>query len=206
MCTSALTAGINAYVMLATRDNILTLKAASKLDMDCVLVLGAGVGKNGSPSAMLSDRLEVGIAAYKAGAAPKLLMTGDHGREDYDEVNAMKTFAIERAVPSSDVFMDHAGFSTYESMYRARDIFQVKKVLIVTQHYHLYRAIYDAERMGLEAYGIPSDLQQYRRQAFFDLREYLARVKDFIWGIFQPQPTYLGEPIPVWGNGDATND
>jgi vancomycin permeability regulator SanA len=91
-------------------------------------------------------------------------------------------------------------------MYRARDIFQVEKMLIVTQRYHLDRAIYDAERMGMEAYGIPSDLQIYPRQPYFDFREALARTKDFLWGLFQPYPTYLGAPIPVTGNGDATND
>ncbi len=202
----AFTAAINVYMMLSTRDRILPLAEAENLDMECVMVLGAGVNRRGTPSAMLKDRLQVGLDAYRLGAAPKLLMTGDHGRLNYDEVNAMKDFAIEAGIPSSDVFMDHAGFSTYESMYRARDIFQVKKMVIVTQHYHLYRALYNADRMGIQAVGIPSDLHHYRRQTFFDAREYAARVKDFLWGIFQPYPTYLGEAIPVTGDGDLTND
>ncbi len=206
LCAGLTTIAINAYVILSTKDKILTTEEAANLNMDCVLVLGAGVRGDGTPSTMLSHRVLVGIDIYKAGGAPKLLMSGDHGRINYDEVNAMKAFAIERDVPSSDIFMDHAGFSTYESMYRARDIFQAKKVVIVTQRYHLYRAIYDAERMGLEAYGVASDLDSYARQRYYDIREYLARIKDFIWGITQPAPTYLGEPIPVFGNGDATND
>ncbi len=206
LCAAALTAAINAYMILSTNGQILALTDAGSLDMDCVLVLGAGLNRNDAPGPMLADRLTVSIDAYRMGAAPKLLMSGDHGRVDYDEVNTMKAVAVEQGVPSSDVFMDHAGFSTYESMYRARDIFQVKKAVIVTQHFHLNRAIYNAQRMGIEAYGIPSDLHTHPRQLYFECREYLARVKDFFWGIFQPYPTYLGEAIPVSGDGDITND
>lgn len=155
---------------------------------------------------MLSDRLTVGVELYEAGAAPKLLMSGDHGQADYDEVNAMKQFAIDRGVPSEDIFMDHAGFSTYESMYRAAEVFEAEKVIIVTQEYHLYRAIYIAEQLGLEAYGVASDLQSYVKQDYYDFRELLARDKDFVQTIFKPEPTYLGEAIPISGNGDDTND
>lgn len=133
-------------------------------------------------------------------------MTGDHGRTNYDEVNAMKNYAIRHGIESGDVFMDHAGFSTYESMYRARDVFRVKRLVVVTQGYHLYRALYNARAMGMEAYGVSSDLRHYARQSYFDFREYMARVKDFLWNIFKPQPTYLGEAIPISGDGDVTND
>ena len=118
----------------------------------------------------------------------------------------MKQFAIDRGVPSSDVFMDHAGFSTYETMYRARDVFSAKKVVIVTQQYHLYRAIYVARQLGLEAYGVASDPREYAGQPIREAREILARVKDFVMCIFEPKPTYLGEVIPVFGDGDLTND
>ena len=206
LCLLLLTAAINAYMMLSTRDRILTVQEAAQLEADCVLVLGAGLRRDDRPSMMLADRLSVAIDVYNRGGFDRMLMTGDHGREEYDEVNAMKTYAMERGIPSSHIFMDHAGFSTYESMYRASDIFEVKKVIVVTQHYHLYRALYNAERMGIEAYGVPSDVRHYARQRYFDVREYLARVKDFVWGIFQPAPTYLGAPIPITGNGDVTND
>ena len=155
---------------------------------------------------MLSDRLTVGVQLYDSGAAPKLLMSGDHGQTDYDEVNAMKQFAIDRNIPSEDIFMDHAGFSTYESMYRAAEIFKAKKVIIVTQEYHLYRAVYIAEQLGLEAYGVSSDLQGYLNQSMYDFREVLARDKDFVQTIFMPEPTYLGEAVPIYGSGDDTND
>ena len=155
---------------------------------------------------MLEDRLLQGIELYFGGASDRLLMSGDHGRKDYDEVNIMKKFAIGKGVPSKHIFMDHAGFSTYESMYRARDIFQVKKAIIVTQKYHLYRALYVADALGIEAYGVASDPRIYAGQDYREKREILARIKDFFTVIIQPEPTYLGEIIPIDGDGDLTND
>ena len=155
---------------------------------------------------MLHDRLRRGVELFQNGAAPKLLMTGDHGREGYDEVDAMKTFAVDAGIASEDVFMDHAGFSTYESMYRAKEIFQAEKIIIVTQEYHLYRAIYIAERLGMQAYGVSCDYRAYSGQTARDVREILARVKDFGTSLFQPKSTYLGEAIPIWGDGNLTND
>lgn len=199
--------GINAYVKGSVKDRILSVEQAAQLtDVDCILVLGCGVRNDGSPSDMLYDRLRRSVELYEAGAAPKLLMSGDHGREGYDEVDAMKTFAVDAGIASNAVFMDHAGFSTYESMYRAKEIFCAKKIIIVTQGYHLYRAIYIAEQLGMEAYGVSSDYRDYSRQIYMNLREVLARVKDVGVCIFKPKPTYLGDAIPIWGDGDITND
>ena len=133
-------------------------------------------------------------------------MSGDHGREEYDEVNIMKEFAIEKGVPSENIFMDHAGFSTYESIYRAKEIFEADKIVIVTQKYHLYRALHIANSLGIEAYGVGADPRQYVGAMYRELREILARNKDFVKCLFKPEPTYLGETIPVSGNGNATND
>ena len=206
LCLMLAMAAINGYMVLSTQSRILTMEEAQGMDAECVLVLGTEVLPDGTPSERLEDRLSIGIEAYGRGVGNKLLMSGDHGREDYDEVGAMKAFAIGRDVPSADVFKDHAGFSTYESMYRARDVFQAKKIVIVTQEYHLYRALYNAERMGIEAYGISASLRHYARQPHYDFREYLARVKDFVWGIFQPKPAGLGQPVSLVGDGDVTND
>lgn len=197
---------INAYVKSSVKDKIITVDEAASLDADCILVLGAGVWDDGRPSYMLEDRLLQGIQLYENRASDRLLMSGDHGSNEYDEVNVMKQFAIDRGVISEHIFMDHAGFSTYESLYRARDIFEAKKIIIVTQKYHLYRALYIAEKLGLEAHGVASDPRQYGGQKIRDLREVLARVKDFFKVIIEPKPTFLGEPIPVSGNGDLTND
>lgn len=197
---------INFYVCHYAKPYILTVDEIKDEDFDCILVLGAGVWKNNQPSPMLEDRLKQGISLYHLGVSEKMLMSGDHGTKEYDEVNVMKRYAIENDVPSSDIFMDHAGFSTYESMYRAKEIFEAKKIIIVTQEYHLYRAIYNARKLGLDAYGISSDLRVYGGQEYRDFREILARNKDFIYTIIKPEPTYLGEKIPVFGDGDVTND
>lgn len=198
---------VDGYVRLTAATRIITSEEAAKIDdVDCILVLGCLVKKGGVPSDMLHDRLKRGVELFDLGAAPKLLMSGDHGRDGYDEVDAMKQYAVDEGIPSSDVFMDHAGFSTYESIYRAKEVFQSKRIIIVTQEYHLYRAIYIAQQLGLDAYGVSSDYRNYANQSARDLREILARVKDFMSCIFLPKPTYLGDVIPISGNGDLTND
>jgi len=177
-------------------------------EVDAVLVLGAYVFPDGTVSAMLNDRLIQGYELYEKHKAPKIIVSGDHGRKDYDEVNSMKNFLKNKGVPGEDIFMDHAGFSTYESVYRARSIFKVKKVIIVTQEYHLKRAVFLAREMGLEAYGIASDRQNYgQAMGYYQLREVAARNKDFIWvKILKPKPTFLGDAIPVSGDGRVTDD
>ena len=198
--------GINTYVKCSTKDQIIRNKDYSKLqDIDCIIVLGAGVwGEN--PSPMLEDRLLEGVNLYNNNVSPKIIMTGDHGSKEYDEVNVMKKFAMDKGVPSGDIFMDHAGFSTYESLYRAKEIFGAKKVVIVTQKYHLYRALYIANQFGIEAYGAGSDPRKYVGETYREMREILARNKDFVQCIFKPEPTFLGDTIPVSGSGDITND
>lgn len=193
---------INAYVCLSTKKQINT--NIKKDNYDAILILGAGVWGD-SPSPMLRDRLNVGIKLYKDGIAPKIIMTGDHGKKTYDEVNIMKNYAIDENIPSEDIFMDHAGFSTYESIYRAKEIFKVKKMIIVTQKYHLYRALYISNKLGIKAYGKTVD-NTYSGQFYRNNRELLARTKDFAICIIKPKPTYLGDPIPITGNGDQTND
>jgi vancomycin permeability regulator SanA len=203
----ALLLGINSWVKSSVKDYILTEEQAAQLtDMDCILVLGCKVGTDGTLSHMLEDRLRQGVALYDLGAAPKLLMSGDHGTPEYDEVDAMKRYAVDAGIASQDVFMDHAGFSTYESVYRAKEVFEVQRVIIVTQEYHLYRALMVAREMGLEAYGVAVNYRTYVGQTSRDIREILARVKDFGMTIFWPEPTYLGEVIPISGNGELTHD
>ena len=198
--------GINLYVRISTNKQIIKENDYTELsDVDCIIILGAGIWED-KASPMLEDRLLEGIKLYQNSVSDKIIMSGDHGRREYDEVNIMKNYAIEKGIPSENIFMDHAGFSTYESIYRAKDIFEAKKVVIVTQKYHLYRALYIANQLGLEAYGVGADPRQYIGATYRELREILARDKDFIKCIFKPEPTYLGDTIPVSGNGDITND
>ena len=193
----------NLHIKNTTKDRIIT---TFKEEYDCIIILGAGVRKDGSPSPMLKDRLDKGIELYNKGVAPKIIMSGDHGQKRYDEVNTMKKYAIEQGVPSEDIFMDHAGFSTYDSIYRERDVFLVKKAIIVTQKYHMYRALYIADKLGLKADGVIAEDIKYSGQSGRETREILARTKDFFKVIIKPNPKYLGETIDITGNGDITND
>jgi vancomycin permeability regulator SanA len=155
---------------------------------------------------MLQDRVNIAVQLVNKGVSDRILMSGDHGKVEYDEVNSMMQYSIDKGMDENKVFLDHAGFSTYESMYRARDVFACKKIVIVTQGFHLYRAVYDARALGLEAYGVASDSRDYGDQDPLYLREDLARCKDFIYCIFQPEPTYLGSCIPIYGDSSATKD
>lgn len=197
---------LNFYVINSTKNQILDENSITSInEVDAILVLGAGIW-NDKPSHMLEDRLLEAISLYEKNTSLKIIMSGDHGRKEYDEVNIMKDFAIEKGVPSEDIFMDHAGFSSYDSLYRAKEIFGVKKIIIATQEYHLYRSLYIANQLGIEAYGISANPREYAGQTKRELREILARNKDFFKCIYKPKPTYLGEAIPISGSGDLTND
>lgn len=172
---------------------------------DCILVLGCGVKDDGTPSDMLMDRILTGVELYEQGVAPVIIMSGDHGKENYDEVNTMKNYAIKLGVPAEKIFLDHAGFSTYESMYRAKAIFGVKSAAIVTQEYHLYRAMHDAKTFGIDTTGVPADKHKYYGQTARDIREIIARNKDFLFCLFKPKPTYLGKSISLSSDGNVTN-
>lgn len=200
-----LVTSLNLYIMDYAQPYILSSQDACTIDnIDCIMVLGCGVSDS-KPSPLLADRLQRGVEVYHSSSVPKILMTGDHGRIDYDEVNVMKQYAISYGIDEKDIFMDHAGFSTYESMYRAKEIFGVKRMIIVTQKYHLSRALYIANQLGIEAWGVASDYREFGGQFYRDCREVLARVKDVFTTAFQPKPTYLGEFISISGDGTITN-
>lgn len=193
---------IQCFIYFYTKPNLTTVEAAP--EADAVLVLGARVYANGQPSATLRDRLDVGYELYAAGKVKKILVSGDHGQTTYDEVNVMKDYLLAKGVPRSDIFLDHAGFDTYDSLYRARDIFCVESLLISTQSFHMPRALYIGKRLGLEVAGVPSPNRQ-QRWLYNQCRESLARVKA-VWDVevLQRQPRYLGEAIPIMGDGIIT--
>lgn len=196
----------NIIVIFSTKNSIISNETANNLEnVDCILVLGAGI-KGNNPSPMLEDRLLQGISLYQNNASPKILVSGDHINQNYDEVNTMKDYLVGHKVPSQDVFMDHAGISTYDSIYRAKYIFNAKNIIIVTQKYHLYRALYIAKQLDIEAHGVTSNQRIYTNQEKRDIREILARSKEFIKTIYKPTSKYLGEEISLQGNGDLTND
>ncbi|MGN0520870.1 MAG: vancomycin high temperature exclusion protein [Candidatus Fimenecus sp.] len=200
---------INAIVILKSKPFILEQSEATDLNnVDCILVLGCAVWNNQTLSPMLEDRVKTGLSLLESDTCDRLLMSGDHGTENYDEVNHMKQYCVDKGVDPDIIFLDHAGFSTYESMYRAKAIFGVKKMIVVTQGYHLYRAVYIARALGIEAYGVAADLQEYALGTDIknNLREALARVKDFGTCFVKPQPTYLGEAIPIDGSAKLSDD
>lgn len=210
--------GLNLFVVKSTEDRI---KATIDSDSDkvtasevdalkaikpqCIMVLGASVNPDGTPSPMLQDRLDTGIELYHAGVAPKLLLTGDNGQIVYNEVAVMREYAIEKGVKKKDIFLDHAGFSTYESVYRANYIFNVKSMVVVTQGYHLYRTLYGCDKMGIQALGAEANQETYTGQEYREIREILARDKDVAKWMVKPNPTFLGETIPISGSGIKTH-
>lgn len=196
------------YAEIDSREDTISDDEVSRfkeIKPECIMVLGASVHSDGTPSLMLKDRLDTGIELYKKGVAPKLLMTGDNGQVAYNEVEVMKNYAEEAGVKSEDIFLDHAGFSTYESVYRAKYIFEVNSMVVVTKRYHLYRTLYGCRRMGIDAAGAASDQAQYRGQGYRDVREILARDKDFVKWMIKPDPTFLGDAIPISGTGIKTH-
>lgn len=197
---------INIEVINTTKSQIIDISEIDdNNDYDCILVLGAGV-RNGEPSKMLKERLDTGIDLYNKGLISTFIMSGDHGQINYDEVNVMKKYALDNNIPSSSVFMDHAGFSTYDSLYRAKYVFGVKKVLIVTEKYHLYRALFIANSLGIDAYGVDATKDIYYGQTGRDIREFLARNKDFLKSLIKPKSKYVGSSISLDQDGDVTND
>lgn len=195
---------LSVYMVKATEKNIFTADTFKNDEKaDCILILGAGV-KDGKPKPMLRDRLLAGIELYKSGAAEKIIMSGDHGRADYDEVNVMRAFALEQGVRAEDIFLDHAGFSTYDSVYRAKNIFGAENIIIVSQKYHLYRALYISEKLDVKAAGVSADLNPYGGQLKRDIREIIARDKDFFKCIVKPEAEIMGDKIPLDGDGSIT--
>lgn len=196
--------GMNLVVTLTTAGDIVSSEKADAFDADCILVLGCSVYADGkTPSPMLKDRLDTAIKLYKEGVAPKILMSGDHSGQYYNEVKVMKNYAIDKGVPSEDIFCDHYGVTTYDSFKRAKDVFVLERVVVVTQKYHLYRGLFDAKWLGIKSVGVASDMRVGGKEL---MREFFGRLKDFTFCVLGVDAQYAGGEIPVDGNGDITND
>jgi SanA protein len=170
------------------------------------LVLGARVYQNGSLSDIMSDRAITAINIYKEGKVDRILISGDHGKTTYDEVNAIKKYMLNNGVAEEDLFLDHAGFDTYDSVYRAKEIFQVESMTIITQEFHLYRAIYIANELQIDAIGLAADLRTYRSNVFNQVRESAARVKAVFDVVLKAKPKYLGQKIPITSDSKLSWD
>ena len=180
---------INFYVILSTKNRIVSGDSELLTDIDYIVILGAGI-RRGKPSPMLEDRLKTGISLYNNDISNKILITGDHMNDDYDEVTVMKNYLLEHGIPEEDIITDNYGISTYDSIYRVKNVYKSNKVVIVSQRYHLYRALFLSDNLDLESYGVEADLRYYYGQWYSEIREILARNKDFIKGIIKPKAVY----------------
>lgn len=195
---------INAGMIAASKPFI---RDSAKLRKATVAIVpGAGVyGNTASP--ILHDRLATALLLYRKGTVKKILVSGDHGKRFYDEVNVMRKWLLARDVPRQDIFLDHAGFSTYETLYRADAIFCIKDAIIVTQSFHLPRAMTIAFSRGIRVQGAAADLRSYESIRYLVVRERLARIKDFVYAfVLRPEPTFLGEQIPISGDSKLSWD
>lgn len=213
---AVLVTGISAYVTQSVKGDIAGVdsgsgiseaeaEACKSMDPQCILVLGCAVWSDNEPSPMLKDRLDTAIALYKAGVAPKLLLSGDNSIVEYSEPDCMLQYTLAQGVPPEDIFLDFAGFSTYESVYRSHAVFKADRMIVVTQKYHLFRALKACDALGIEAEGVASNQQKYAGRFYREAREVLARNKDLFKGIIKAKPTFLGDEIPVDGDGTVTH-
>ena len=193
------------YVFIRGMDSVVNFESNLQ-HAECAIVLGAGVNEDGTPGGFLKNRLDTAIELYNKGYVDKLLMTGDNGQVEYNEVECMRQYAIDRGVPARDVFLDHAGFSTYESMYRAKAIFQVQSAIVVTQRYHIFRALYIGQEKGINVQGYCAKAIHNGEDRFRLIREMLAMDKDIVQCLLNTKPTYLGDVIPISGDGRASWD
>lgn len=176
--------GINLYMVLSTSGQILTQEEAEQLsDVDYILILGASV-RGKEPSTMLRDRLDTGIELYNCGVSDTLFMSGDGSSEYYNEVDTMKLYSVDAGVPERQIELDPLGLCTYDSICRIIREYNADKIVIVTQKYHMYRALFIADKLGVEAYGVSSDLRSYSGQDSREIREVAARCKDFLMVLF----------------------
>lgn len=183
------------YVSLTTKEARFDNPAAVPAK-PVAIVFGAGVRRDGRPTRMLADRIEAAVMLYQSGRVGKLLMTGDNGSSDYDEVSAMQRYAVERGVPSADITLDYAGFRTYDSCFRAREIFGVNEAIVVTQQFHLPRAVYTCRSLGVDVVGLGTpDWGTYspRLMSRYAVREAIATI-NALWEVHvvHPHPRFLG--------------
>ena len=175
-------------------------------EAEVALVLGARVYEQGIMSGMFQDRVETAFDLYDLGKVKKVLISGDHGKKNYDEVNTAKDYLLDKGVKSEDIFLDHAGFDTYDSLYRAREIFEVSSVIVVTQNFHLPRAVYIGRKLDLEIYGFSADKHLYANVDYNESREIFSKVKAFFDVSFHAKPKFLGEKIPISGDSKKSWD
>lgn len=202
---AALLLGVSQY--LVGRERALVHRVLADVPARTVAIVpGAQVWPPGEPSTILRDRLEAARELYRAGKVRRILVSGDHARADYDEVNVMRRWLVDQGVPSEAIFMDHAGLRTNDTMQRAARVFGVTDAIVCTQDFHLPRALYLARHAGIDAVGFVADRQVYPQARADHTRELLATALAVVDVALGRGPRYLGPPVPILGDARATHD
>ncbi|HHT95302.1 MAG TPA: ElyC/SanA/YdcF family protein [Clostridia bacterium] len=201
LISALLFTSLQLYVMLYPLSDIFdSVEQLEKIERpQAVLVLGAAVYASGNPSPVLKDRLDYAYQVYEYyDGKIAVIVSGDNGTVEYNETKVMYDYLISKGVNADDIYRDYAGFNTYDSIYRAGYIFKVQSVIICTQRFHIYRALYIAKRLGFKAYGYAAENKSMYNMTYNHIRESLARIKAVMeTDIMKRQPKYLGDPIPV---------
>ncbi len=200
---AAVFVGLQIWMVLSQSDDTFVVDDVSG-QWQVVIVPGASVLRSGVPSDVLADRLLTALELYQADKVEKFLLSGDDGQDGYDEVSSMRDFLLDRGVPGQDIFLDHAGFDTYDTLYHAKAVFGVSSAIIVTQKFHLPRALFIADALAIKNIGVIADRQPYVKAIIFSLREWPARFKALFDVVGRAKPTYLGDPIDITGDGQVT--
>lgn len=192
---------VNLFIVTSTK-SVIKAELEELAEAEVVIILGAGVYQSGELTPILKERVDTAISIYRSGLVKKILVSGDNSTENYNEVVPVWEYLVAAGVPESDIFLDYAGFNTYNTMYRAIAVFEVKSAIIVTQPFHLPRAIFIAESLGMEVEGLAP--KNDKGGLYNSLREIPARIKAFGDVLFRSNPTYLGKVIPITGDGRET--
>jgi SanA protein len=190
--------GASLLIQIETSSSIHTMDNVSSAPV--AIVFGAGLRRDGTPTLILRDRVDTAVDLYKKGLVSKILVSGDNRFIDYNEPGSMFIYALSKGVPAEDVIRDYAGRRTYDTCYRAKEIFQVSEAILVTQEYHLPRALYLCNHLGLKSQGVSSDRSSYTRSAYasWTIREWVARL-GALWDIWIAKPLpVLGQPEPIF--------
>lgn len=204
--TVALCISVNSLIEQYGNNYIVLSKTAPRVD--AIIIPGAKVNIDGTPSSSLKNRLDQGFDLYERSCAKKILLSGDHTSEYYDEVTVMREYLEEKGVAPEDIFLDHAGIDTYHTMYRAKNLFGISNALVVSQHYHNVRAIYIGRQLGMTVLAVDAaDTDNVATTKKMNLREYGARFKAFLQaGIIKPQPEITETPVSIFSDGTVTHE
>jgi len=195
---------VNYYVKSSTKKHIYySLKKFPKNDVG--IIFGAGINGD-QPGKYLKDRLDAGILLYKSNRINKILLSGDNGREEYDELTVMKNYCFNHGVDTTKIFIDYAGFDTYSTLYRAKHIFNIKKATLISQEYHLNRAIYIGQKLGIKSVGYSANSGEYLGYKYVTFREYGSVFKSFFDVLRNRKPHFLGHPIDINGPSNYSKD